>query len=147
MKIFVVMGILLLCFSLSALAQSTPLVITAEDVQLQFVADPTDQWRAVENFAIAYFTPPDEPPGGTVIEHNPKGKLGIQEWQCGLQKEEVQLDWCVITFNLTSVPSPLFRSYIIRVRPRDDVLIGEWEISKLVKIIGRTTIPVYVGTR
>lgn len=132
MKTFVMAAILVLCFSLSVLAQSTALHVTTEDFQLQFVGDPTEQWRSVTNFSITYYAPPIE-----AVTHNPRGKLGPQRWHFGLKRDGVTTDGCVVTFDLLALVSPNLRSYIVRVRPRDEIMAGDWFIGEDVRIIGK----------
>jgi len=126
---------LVLLIATNVLAQVNSIEVTAEDVELQFVIDPTEQWRAVDIVSIENSMEP-------VGTHNPKGRLGVQTWEFALQVDEPELGKCVVKFNLLSLPASNFRSYIIRVRVRDEVHVGMWTISDNAKILGPTGKPV-----
>ena len=137
MKIFCSLLLMLMMLAIGNIsAQVTSIEVTAEDIELQFVIDPTEQWRVVDIASIEYSMEP-------VRTHNPKGRLGIQTWDFALQADEPELGKCIVKFNLLSLPAPNFRSYIIQVRVRDEMHIANWTISDGVKILGKTGKPVH----
>lgn len=126
--------VLLMTFLIAptAFAQIT---VTNADVELQFVIDPTGQWRSVDIVSIEYSFDP-------VASHNPKGRLGVQVWEFLLQVDEPDLGKCIVTFNLDSLPSPTFRGHIVRIRVRDGILVSDWE-SNNIRVFGNPGKPVY----
>ena len=128
--------LILMLMARSIQSQVTSIEVTAEDVELQFVIDPTEQWRSVDIISIEYSMEP-------VGTHNTKGRLGIQTVEFLLQIDEPELGKCVVKFWLLSLPAPNFRSFVFRVRVRDEVHIGAFVESDEVKILGKTGKPVY----
>lgn len=128
-----VIVLLFIFFASSAAAQ---IILTQADVALQFIADPTGQWRPVEGFSVDYSMDP-------VVVHNSKGRLGLQSWEGLLQADEPGLGKFVVTFVLDSLPSPTFRAHIIRVRVRDGVGVADWVVSDSIRILGNPGKPVH----
>lgn len=118
-----------LLFILLASSAAAQIIVTDIDVELKFLADPTDQWRSVQGFSIDYSMDP-------VGVHNPRGKLGPQIWEGLLQADEPGIGKFIVTFNLHSLPAPTFRAHIIRVRVRDGGDISDWIESDNVRILG-----------
>lgn len=122
----------LACITSPVFAQ---IIVTEADVALQYVVDPTAQWRPVDIVSIEYSFDP-------VGVHNPKGRLGVQVREFALQADEPDLGKCIVTFNLDSLPSPTFRGHTVRVRVRDGTLVSDWE-SNNIRIFGNPGKPAH----
>lgn len=120
--------VLLMLLASSATAQ---IVVTAEDVEIQFVADPTEQWRSVVNIQIEDSTE-------EIGIHDSRGRLGSQHWKVLKQADEPELGIWKISFDLDDLPAPTFRVYVTRTRARDGVYVSDWVVSDSVRILGKT---------
>lgn len=98
-------------------------------IQIQFIADPTEQWRDVNGLSVEHSLE-------SVGEHNSKGRLGPQIWEGLWQELEPGVGKYVATFILNTLPAPMFRSYLVRVMITDGVEVSGWVMSDNVRIFG-----------
>lgn len=129
-----VIVLLLILLASSATAQ---LSVTVADIEMRFLADPTATWLTPDGLSILGYS------SDPVVEHNPRGSLGMQEWEFSLQTDEPGFGKCEFEFDLQSLPEPSWREYITRARVRDGTWISDWVVSDSIRIFGNPGKPVH----
>lgn len=108
------------------------LVVTNEDVQIRFIADPTEQWRSVELVSVVYSTE-------LVGIHKPMVRLGQQIWEGLIDKDAPELGKAIMVINITSLPAPNWRGVEFHFRVRENIVnpfISAYSESNDVRIFG-----------